>query len=250
MGLSSNSIIHFTNTKRKLLSILKENFKVKYCVENIDFDERNYPLRIASPMVSFCDIPLSEIKNHIGKYGSYGIGLTKEWAIRKGLNPVIYIQSESNFAKSFWRFYDMYIYDSEVRMDELDDMRFHVLDILRYMKNYENRLERKGKIIKKYRFSDEREWRYVPERNNDFDMQLSKEFYSNKKQEEDANKNLSKLRLTFEADDIKYIIIKDDSEIAEFIDTIRKSVGNKYSYNDVERLMTRFLTSVQIHTDF
>ena len=92
MGLSSNSIIHFTSEKENLKSILKSNFRPFYCREEIIIDNR--PMTYAAPMVSFCDIPLSEIKSHINKYGAYGLGLTKEWAERNRLNPVLYFEKK------------------------------------------------------------------------------------------------------------------------------------------------------------
>ena len=72
MGLSSNSLIHLTKSKDALIGILKEGFRIKYCLENIG--ARNIKVGAAFPMVSFCDIPLSEIKNHIENYGDYGVG--------------------------------------------------------------------------------------------------------------------------------------------------------------------------------
>jgi hypothetical protein len=47
------------------------------------------------PMISFCDIPLALAKDQISKYGSYAIGLSKEWGISNQLNPVIYLESNS-----------------------------------------------------------------------------------------------------------------------------------------------------------
>jgi hypothetical protein len=94
MGISTNAVIHFTNKIERLRGILTEGFKVKYCLE------KNYvkggQISAAVPMVSFCDLPLSEIKNHILKYGSYGIGLKKSWALTNGLNPVLYIDRNSD----------------------------------------------------------------------------------------------------------------------------------------------------------
>ena len=85
MGLSPSTLFHFTS-KSGLKGILKDNFKLKYCLEKINHREK--PVEIAIPMVSFCDIKISEIKEHIEKYGYYGIGLSKKWAFEKGLNPV------------------------------------------------------------------------------------------------------------------------------------------------------------------
>ena len=97
VALSSNSIIHFTKTKESLKGILENNFKLSFCKET--FHLGNDVSRIYVPMVSFCDIPLSEVKNHIEKYGAYGIGLTREWAIKQGLNPVLYLEKESGKAR-------------------------------------------------------------------------------------------------------------------------------------------------------
>lgn len=81
MSLSSNSVIHFTNNKEALVGILQKNFKITYCNEQILLADS--VVKIQVPMVSFCDIPLSKIKDHIDKYGNYGIGLTKNWAKKK-----------------------------------------------------------------------------------------------------------------------------------------------------------------------
>jgi Putative abortive phage resistance protein AbiGi, antitoxin len=46
-------------------------------------------------IVCFCDLPLSNLSEHLNFYGNYGIGLTKEWGIGKGINPVIYLSQAS-----------------------------------------------------------------------------------------------------------------------------------------------------------
>ena len=83
MPLSSNSIFHFTKEKASLKGILEDNFKIHYRGESVTLGDQRRVFYV--PMVSFCDIPLSEIKKHIANYGAYGIGLTKEWAMRNGL---------------------------------------------------------------------------------------------------------------------------------------------------------------------
>jgi len=74
-------------------------------------------------------------------------------------------------------------------------------------------------------------------------------YYNHGDHKDEADKKLEKLRLVFEPSDIKYIIIRDDSEIAEFIDHLRRIKGKNYSLHDIERLTTRLLTSEQIIGD-
>jgi hypothetical protein len=245
MGLSSNSLIHFTKTSDALKGILSNNFKIFFCRESIIL---NTSIEYAAPMVSFCDIPLSSIKEHIGKYGSYGIGLTKEWAQRKHLNPVLYIDKGSDLSNSYHSLYNKFFKITKT-MNELDESEKQMLDLLRYIKNYEADLIRGGEVIKNYRYSDEREWRFLPDYEKCNLMAISVSIIDTDEKKAIYNGKISGLRLEFEPNDIKYIIIERESEISEFVDVLKKSKGNKYTYNDVERLMTRIITSEQIVTD-
>ncbi|MFN5984558.1 MAG: abortive infection system antitoxin AbiGi family protein [Fluviicola sp.] len=249
MGLSSNSLIHFTKDINLLKGILKDNFRLKYCFENVYTEKNIY--RGGIPMVSFCDIPLSEIKEHISKYGCYGIGLTKEWGIKNKLNPVLYLEENSYLAQNFLeKIFETVLTDKG--FDKTDENKIALADIFRYIKNYQADLERNGEKIENYRFSDEREWRYCPPLNimhdNPFMISKSKEKVLDKI--DDYNKNISKLKLNFSPNDITYIIIKSESEISEIIRFLEDSKGNSYSYNEVKRLTTRIITTDQIMSDF
>jgi hypothetical protein len=83
MNISSNTLFHFTDKIENVISILKEEFRPHFCLEDLnDFvapDDRIEELEHAIPMVCFCDIPLSQSMNHRKTYGNYGIGLSKEW---------------------------------------------------------------------------------------------------------------------------------------------------------------------------
>lgn len=215
MGLSSNTIIHFTNTKEELEGILTNNFNVHYCKEAITLN--NKPLTFYVPMVSFCDIPLSEVKSHISRYGAYGLGLTKEWAERNGLNPVLYLEKNSDLSKSYRTAYFDYCGGGKLVKD-LDEHEKCIVNILRYIKNYQNDLKR-NEIIKNYRFSDEREWRYVPDYNHEFSMFVAADEIKNDGQKRALQEKLGGITLEFEPNDIRYIIIKNDSEIPTFLVT-------------------------------
>lgn len=246
MSLSSNSLFHFTPTPQSLVGILTENFKVKYCIETIL--TQSGILNYAIPMVSFCDIPMSGIKTHIGNYGSYGIGLSKEWGQRNNLNPVFYIDKNSSVGKSYHDAFKSIYQQSGKTMGDLTDIEANLLDTVRYMKNHEADLSRNGKIDRDYRFADEKEWRYVPSKALVSTMVIKTDLYIPNKKE--ANGLLSELRLSFEPSDIKYVIIKSDHEISKFINVVRESKGTKYTHSDVERLMTRIITVDQITDDF
>lgn len=247
MSLSSNTLIHFTADKEALKGILSENFKLKYCREVLNWGHNSRSI-IRVPMTSFCDIPLSQIKDHISKYGHYGIGLTREWAVKNKLNPVLYVQPDSSLAQSYKQFIDDIAKDKDHFKDKKDVVK-RLLDPLRYMKNYEATLERNGKTFRKYRFSDEREWRYVPPYTQGCRILYTDRDYSIDGAPEAAAASISAYRLKFRPNDVKYIIIKNDKEIGEFIEHLRHAKGKNYSQSQIERLTTRLFTSDQIHKD-
>lgn len=88
----TSTLFHYTKTAKTLLSILKEGFRLTYCLEDY------YLLRngkIGVPMISFCDIPIHDSVEHSDKYGYYAIGLTKDALfecenILRRLSPVHY----------------------------------------------------------------------------------------------------------------------------------------------------------------
>lgn len=243
MALSSNSLIHFTKNSESLKGILNEGFKVKYCLENLVTSEGN--LNYSIPMVSFCDIPLSSIKDHIIKYGGYGIGLTQEWGKAQKMNPVLYIDNNSSLAAGFYKAY-MSMFTAR-KISEITENEGNLANVVRYMKNYEGELNRAENVTANYRFADEKEWRFVPDPK---DAQLFvKGALLTPAIKTKMNDKVSKLRLTFQPKDIKYIIVNDETEISEFIEVLRKSKA-KHSLEDIERLITRIITTEQILTDF
>lgn len=247
MGLSPSTLFHLTS-KDGLKGILEDNFKLKYCKELISHNEK--PIEIAVPMVSFCDIKISEITEHISKYGEYGIGLSKDWAFSKDLNPVIYMNHNSVFCNKLITSMRTINGSESISLDD----RMNVSNFIRYIKIYEGELNRKGNIISNYRFADEREWRYVP--NMEFKdskfppyINLSKdlpETFNMKKE----NEKLIDERLIFEPNDILYILVRTEDEIDEIIQHIKTAKGKNFSLFDIERLTTRILSCERIFNDF
>jgi hypothetical protein len=247
MAVSSSSIIHFTKTKEALEGILKNNFKLKYCLETICMDK--VESSTAFPMVSFCDIPLSQVKEHIGKYGSYGLGLTKDWAKKQRLCPVQYVATGSLYALSLRELINSNLPTEPMKWSDMTVLQRSVIDVVRYIKNYEGPLTRNGKANQCYRFYDEREWRYVPEIDGAFPMIVPGAECDTKSKKAALNTMVSGLRLKFDPSDIKYIIVDSESEISEFVEVIRNAKGKSYSLAETERLTTRIITRDQIESD-
>lgn len=253
MALSSNSLIHFTSKLTNLKGILQDNFKLRYCREKINANEKKYDLLI--PMVSFCDIPFSQIKNHIKSYGNYGIGLKKEWAEKNGLNPVLYSDINSSLSKNFFEHLLIKLLngDDGKKISSLTLEEKYIFDIFRYIKNYQGKLERfNKKTVENYRFSDEREWRYV------LPLESEALMFANLKKiktdmvqaaKEKMNANIMDKRLVFEPEDINYIIIKNESERDGIIKTL-EDVKGKFPMQQVKRLTSRIISTEQIESDF
>jgi hypothetical protein len=249
MALYPNILFHFT-TKKNLEAILNSTFKVSYARERILGG--NITGEFAVPMVSFSDLRLSELKDNIGTYGKFGIGLTKEWAINNGLNPVMYASQSSLFTENFMNG----LKDFFALVNKLDDTnrRFetaynNTINTLRYIKNYKGDLIRPGKkTIIDYVFANEREWRYVPPITENIFPFVPIDKIQTSQQKTAFNKKVSHLLLNFQPDDIKYLIVEKDSDINSLINHLRQA-KSRFPYETVDKLASRILTYEQIEKD-
>ena len=255
MAISTNSIIHYTKSLDNLLQILKNGFSLKYCKE--DFFWKQKKLRYAYPMICFCDIPLSEVKKHLESYGHYGIGLKKDWAVKKGLNPVLYLEKESSLSETLMQ--QIMRFDKNKKelktnpnTPKIDEVwRQELITLCSHIKNYDGDLIINGKEINNYRFYDEREWRYVPtklELKGNKRAILQDIYIADK---EKYNKEVGKIKLEFDiAEDISYIIVKEENDIHKTLDFISQNFKKTLSASDMEILMTKIISTDQIINDF
>lgn len=252
--LSPDTLFHFTPSLENLLGILKNTFYPRYCYDEFDLidNDAQHFIEDALPMVCFCDIPLSLLMNHIDTYGNYGLGMKKEWGIRKGLNPVIYFNKNSHLANIFSTLTNGLLFNRTPI-----GKAFHKIN--GYMKPYDGTLYRDGKATpEKVRFYDEHEWRYLPDTSiltgSGTRSFLQRHQYMDPQELASANSKFEteKSRLAFEADDIKYIIISDENEIDAMVGDLRNIKGkiHKYDEDTVDRLTTRIITVKQIKSDF
>ena len=93
--ISSTTLFNFTDSIDYLIDNLKNGIYCANTYEKLPIVSNGYRV----PMASFCDIPLSLIKEHFDWYGRYGIGIKRIYAREKGVKPVWYITKENQFIR-------------------------------------------------------------------------------------------------------------------------------------------------------
>jgi hypothetical protein len=252
MGLYPSTLFHFTS-KEALYGILENNFRVSYARERILTKSSTYELGV--PMVSFCDLTLTELKTFVGKYGSYGIGLSKAWASASGLNPVWYVSRDASVMHLFGKgmkeaFTQFKAVTKEGPDPEFLEARKNLLNTYRYVKNYHGPLVRDGHAESPdYCFADEREWRFVPEMNAGIVPLVTKDQIDTPEKKRKLNDAASGVKLVFTPDDIKYLVVERDADILPLVDHLNTVKAKKYPEDAITRLTTRILTAEQIKND-
>ena len=251
MAISSNTIFHFTNSVDHLTNILKFTFQPHYCLEDFQeiFISHEKLKKIGIPMVSFCDLPLSNVKEHLKCYGQYGIGMKKEWGLKKGLNPVMYVCPHSELAGHFDNFLKSLLErGGNATKKEWNDF----YEIASLIKRYKGTMEKSGKRYHNKIFYNEREWRYVPrvKFSSEELYRLTEGEFLDEKNRILASEDLgARYRLSFEPNDIKYIIVEKEEQILDMINSI-EAIKAKYDADRRRLLASRVISTKQILEDF
>lgn len=252
-GIHPNILFHFTK-KEALYNILSHNFKISYARELIIGP--NHRRQLGVPMVSFCDLKLSELSKFIqDDYGKYAIGLKKEWAYRNNVCPVMYMSRAATMTDKLIEGIDG-IFNQMKKIDNIQDFEEannyyqNVLNMYRYIKNYDGELYRHDHSPNlNYRFADDREWRYVPDFFTEGIWPLVPiTLIDTSEKKTELNRQASHLTLSFEPDDIQYLIVTNDSEINDLI-THLEEVKGRFDLQTRLRLTSRILTIDQIQND-
>ena len=254
-GLYPQTLFHFTD-KKGLLGILESNFRITYSLERIECitskGESELPINreFGAPMVSFCDLRLSELRVHMRDYGNYGIGMSKKWAIEKGLNPVYYISSQAKLLEQYIEsMSDMFGLMMSSDSDSLSAPYHRLLNFYRYLKNYDAPLYRRGGLVRKsHRFANEREWRFVPPIDDIATSFVAKDVMLDSEKKGAMNEKFLDSPLVFDPKHINYVIVRKDAERDEIIDHI-ENAKKKYPVDELVRLKSRILTAAQIRDD-
>jgi hypothetical protein len=217
--LSSTNLFHFLKKKEWLLEILENmSFKPRYVLEEYPSLKETYLIS----MKCFCDIPLSSIKNHISKYGKFGIGFNKEFAYKHYISPVCYYYESSN---TIFRL---------ITMEKPDSINQGSL--IPYFK-YINSAD------KTENYYDEREWRYITGTIYDVTNLSTQEQIQ---KQDDLNSKITD-KVVFNLEDIKYIFVDTENDKIEILHKINKMNSSEFN-KDI--LKTKIITAQQIFDDF
>lgn len=236
-AISSNTLFHFTRDLDTLKSILMDQvFWPMYCVEyDKGKSEGNY---YAIPMVCFCDIPLSQIREHIKDYGSFGVGLSKQWAKEK-VSPVIYYNHKESLA--------IKLYNDIKGNAKLKDTRTPIQYFSLLKRYYGKTWSRsKSRYINKVLYN-EREWRYVPRSSklklNDLYMTAPNPITFSGISH---SAHLKEYSLYFPLTKVKYLFVESELHRKELISFIEKT----FPHDERRILASRILTKKQLMEDF
>ena len=169
-------------------------------------------------MKCFCDIHLEKIYLHCDDYGSFGIGFYKKLFIKKNIQPVQYINSDSSICKEYNNLSLDYIERNggSVSAKFFDDELFKQL---KFSKPLMGQIVSNQKGEYEKFFTDEQEWRYVP----DFKQFKNSLPFLNPisdiktiRNKSDQIEKEDELYLDFNYEEIKYLLV-DNTTSAELL---------------------------------
>lgn len=279
----TSSIFRFCNERNMLQKYLETGIFPNYCEEDFSNNELNIDLVIGIPMASFCDIPITLLAEHYSRYGEYGLGLSKEWAIKRGISPIMYITNENTLKSILHLLYSEQRHANEVNSENFkeealmstiagtpDKLDYFVKILstkneaylnrylLGFIKSYMGTFEKKK--ICNY---SENEWRYIVPESEKIPWFWTHDDYVKwrspkgltKCPKPEPNDELKSHRLTFEAQDITYIIVKEESQIKHIVKKIRSldALGGScvpLTEEDKDLLCSKIISRDRIDKDF
>lgn len=241
----ANTLFHFTRQFDVLHAILRAGFWPRFCREEYEWLVRSrFSVRI--PMVCFCDIPLLRIESHTAFYGTFGLGMTRDWGKRMRLNPVTYVREGSFLWEQFTR---LFLIQGNLRPRN-DDLSQAFANLLAMSKQFEGPAVDRGtgaNITKE--FYQECEWRYV--------LQTRKigAFLTNDVANEDQDRtnqanDVSRAHpLTFRSTDIRYLLVESDQFIEPLADFLLNDGALPFSKAERVQLVTRIQVLASLQHD-
>ncbi len=182
-------------------------------------------------MISFSNMDVETCINLTKSYGTFSIALKKDWGAKNKLNPVLYLERNSDFTNqiisSFERLkqFSNKEIESSLRGGLLGDKHLFaktLIDLFSHSKNYDGRLVRGNKEIDpQYSFGLEREWRYLVTAKEYVRYLIGNEI----DRRQDYNKSIEGLKIDFLSEEIDTIVVETEYEQTEIIEILKAKYG-------------------------
>lgn len=245
MARHSQSLFNFMKKREYLEAALERgSFWPRYHPEKLRWVAATprTPQHIALPMVCFCDIPLQRIAAHVATYGHFGLGMSRTWGIRRGLNPVFYVSETGSLPSTFVKL--RRTADTTV-LEAWDDL----FAFAKLLSNGSTAPDVYG----------ESEWRFVPK-----NAAIAPRLYEppetypfREKDFSEAIENGNRAtdlsgRLEFSLGDVKYIFVENDTDVEKMVSFIQSSsvLNAAHSQSDLRLLLTRITSVATLHMDY
>ena len=225
--IQADTLFNFmTKLEYLIWAIKNKRLAPRYCDEDLGYLKIPDLKKIAFPMKCFCDINMHKLGVHLEWYGYYGLAFSKEWGMHKGIQPVQYINAQSNLKKDFVK-----AFKAAMSVEEQGEaapqtkMQNFLLHELMYYKPYEGWMTNRNtnKRTRKC-FTDECEWRFIPDVTCAGFIQV---YYDDQiinagrlVDLSNALANVVEVAISFDYNDLKYIIIEKNEDLLVLLDEI------------------------------
>ena len=231
----SNLLFRFMKNPEHLVRVLELSaFPPRYSNEDLSYLHLEDIQVAAIAMVCFCDIKRERLGKHASPqgYGEYGIALRKEWGLANNVQPVQYINGNSEYSSTMRLAFNN-AFSSPVSNDASYDV---LTSFLATQIAFSKPLYEGGICLE-----DECEWRYVPASTE----KGMKQIYGRKlpiRQLDDFNAGLENATVTylpFSKDDVMELCLAGKAAEASFRDALSRA-----ALSDEEK--TLFISKIQL----
>ncbi len=208
-----------THLEFLITSVKQSMLSPRYCEEDVSYLNINEIKKLAFPMKCFCDINMHKLDEHLDWYGFYGLAFPKEWGMKNRIQPVQYINPDSYLCEDFFEAFSAALKVKSLEGDSAQSkMKNFLLHEIFYYKPYSGKIEnRNTKQIEEKCFTDECEWRFVPNvTSKDYYQVIYNDNVLNSGTLIDLSNSMlgiPEISLKFNYSDLKYIIVKS---VADF----------------------------------
>ena len=243
--IQADTLFTFTTELDHIIPVIKSKMvSPRYCEEDIKYLRISSLKKIAYPMKCFCDINMHRLEEHLQWYGYYGLAFTKAWGMQKHIQPIQYINPDSDLRKDFTIAFSAALKSDIQKESKLQfKMKSFLLHEMMYYKPYEGRMKNRntGKSEKKC-FTDECEWRFIPDVTRaGFEQAYFDENILNAgvlSELSNAMSGIQEISLNFDYADLKYIIVKT---VLDFEALVKEIMALKLDESEEHQLISKVI---------